>query len=270
MTSSSNWSRDETLLAFRLYFMNGKKLQKNSPQYVDLANALNRSVGSVKAKIENIEQSNPSFALTGRKGLSHGSKDLPEIWMMFAPDKIADTLAECDELYLEYYHDDPPEYPCRSEFIISALNAHRKGLSADLSVNLVAGDEIYRTFIKGRWKNMCAITHISHPNLISGYYIRPWVECTTLEKIDPHNGICLNTIHGELFEKYEITVNSDQQIVYSPLLKNTIPAEIYDAFFEKYEGCKLNFNDFDRYKPYLNYHNMRFSTTNNVDLKSLC
>jgi len=70
-----NWTKDETMLAFELYCLipKGKDTITN-PQIINLASAINRSVSSVKLKLQNFKSYDPSYTHDGRVGLSHGSK----------------------------------------------------------------------------------------------------------------------------------------------------------------------------------------------------
>ena len=265
MAVGEKWSYDETLLAFRLYFKNGKPLGKQDVETIALANAIGRSTGSVSAKMYNIESSNPTFEGNGRKGLSHGSADLPVLWDKFRPENLIDTLAECDVIYKKYYRKDCPAYSCQPEFLDAGVAARTDCASVGVTVNELGSKELYRAFILNKWGGKCCLTGIKEPQLISGYYLRPWEKCDNAQKMDPYNGICLNKFHGGIFEDHKMSITPDNEIVYAPDLENAVGKDVFDRYFAEFEFKKLRFSNESHYRPYLNYHYRQFCINNNVE-----
>ncbi|MFY1027324.1 HNH endonuclease [Actinobacillus seminis] len=58
-------------------------------------------------------------------------------------------------------------------------------------------------------------------------------------RLNPHNGICLNSIHDRAFDRGLITIDTDYKIMISSRLKDFYTNNFIDDVFKKYEGEKI-------------------------------
>jgi putative restriction endonuclease len=75
MPRGEDWNKDETLLALRLYFPTPYgRIHGRNQEIIALAELLDRTVGSVARKMQNLASFDPVITESGRKGLTKASK----------------------------------------------------------------------------------------------------------------------------------------------------------------------------------------------------
>ena len=102
-----------------------------------------------------------------------------------------------------------------------------KSLEQDLLRNPAAAEQIYRLVesrgvrqcgfrnaVRKAYGQQCAFTGLSFKSGLDACHIVPWGSATEQQKIDPRNGILLNSFHHRLFDAGVITINADYEIVY--------------------------------------------------------
>lgn len=62
------------------------------------------------------------------------------------------------------------------------------------------------------YNNTCAITKIKINEFLVASHIKPWAKDQN-NRLNPHNGICLNSIHDKAFDRGLITIDKDYNIV---------------------------------------------------------
>ena len=80
------------------------------------------------------------------------------------------------------------------------------------------GQEIFRKKLDERWHNRCAVTGISTREALRASHIKPWMDSTDEERMDPNNGLLLSANLDALFDKGLITFANDGRIVLSDKL----------------------------------------------------
>lgn len=83
------------------------------------------------------------------------------------------------------------------------------------------GQSGFRQALELRFKDGCPLTGISTPALLVASHIKPWRDCTPLERLDPDNGLLLSALADRLFDRGLITFDEHGQLLTSPAL----PAE---------------------------------------------
>lgn len=83
------------------------------------------------------------------------------------------------------------------------------------------GQSGFRQALELRFKDGCPLTGISTPALLVASHIKPWRDCTPLERLDPNNGLLLSALADRLFDRSLITFDDHGQLLASPAL----PAE---------------------------------------------
>lgn len=88
------------------------------------------------------------------------------------------------------------------------------------------------------YNNACAITRIKINEFLVASHIKPWVKDEN-NRLNPHNGICLNSIHDRAFDRGLITIGRDYKIIISSRLKDFYTNEFIDDVFKNMMGKKL-------------------------------
>ena len=88
-----------------------------------------------------------------------------------------------------------------------------------------------------------------------GSHIKPWAEDKS-NRLNPHNGICLNSIHDRAFDRGLITIDKGYKIIVSSRLKDYYSSKFIDDIFKKYAGHKIAIpKKFEPSLEFLQYHN---------------
>ena len=74
---------------------------------------------------------------------------------------------------------------------------------------------IFRAAVRKAYNRKCAFTDLSFEEGLDACHIIPWGAATDAQKVDPRNGILLNSFHHRLFDAGVITIDSEYEIVYT-------------------------------------------------------
>ena len=77
------------------------------------------------------------------------------------------------------------------------------------------GQDVFRKKLDERWHGRCAVTGISAREVLRASHIKPWMDSTDEERMDPNNGLLLSANLDALFDKGLITFNPDGRILLS-------------------------------------------------------
>ena len=77
----------------------------------------------------------------------------------------------------------------------------------------------YKTKLLEHWGG-CSITGINNPSMLMTTFIKPFEECSNVEKFDIYNGLLLTPNYNKLFEEYLITFDSLGKIEISDTLND--------------------------------------------------
>jgi putative restriction endonuclease len=88
------------------------------------------------------------------------------------------------------------------------------GTNVQTITNVRQGQEKFRKMVLSSYDEKCAITGISHSELLVAGHIRPWA-LDAENRMNPKNGICLNRLHDKAFEDGLITILPSGSIAYS-------------------------------------------------------
>ena len=243
-----NWSRNELILAFNLYCKTPfSKINANNASVKELAWIIGRSPSAVALKLANFARLDPSLQMRNIAGMSHGSKNEIEIWNEFHSNW--EELVFQSEAILADLKKEPLEKS--SEIETNDLPA--AGREKESIVKIRVNQSFFRKTILASYDNHCCITGISVPELLVASHITPW-SVDILNRMNPHNGICLNALHDKAFDKGLITITTDFRVKISgDLIDNrNIPSK----FFLSYDGKKIKLPQ--RFLPateFLEYHN---------------
>lgn len=95
----------------------------------------------------------------------------------------------------------------------------------DAVIRARVGQGQFRGAVIERWGGRCAVTGVDFLPALVASHIKPWVDCTNEERLDPANGLLLVGTLDRLFDAGYISFGSDGQIMISP----TVPMSRYAA-----------------------------------------
>jgi len=209
MSARRNWTREETLKAFALYFIlpSGKHDKKNA-DIIALANELQRTPSSIVLKLGNIKANDP---MKKGKGLAHGSKLDAQIWEEYqqrgdeltaeAMNLLLDTAQRTDNpgIALEYVGRGLPEGKDRT--VVATTRANQS---------------YFRNALLDNYERHCCLTGLGLEPLLIASHIKPWSTADpATERLSPENGLLLNALHDRAFDKGLITISPELHIVVS-------------------------------------------------------
>ena len=112
----------------------------------------------------------------------------------------------------------------------------------------------FRSTILSSYNLRCCITELSIPSLLVASHIKPWF--TDREnRTNPHNGLCLNSIHDKAFNRGLISVTPDFKVKISDYFSDFENDIAVKDFFVKFDNTKILLpNRFLPYRDFLSYH----------------
>jgi len=247
---NSNWSREELTIAFNLYCKTPfTKINATYKPVRELAPLINRSPGSLAMKLANFARLDPALQARGISGLKGGSKGDIEIWNEFNTDW--ERLAFESELILAQYKGASIE----QQINISEEDMLIEGKERETIVKVRINQAFFRSAVLASYNNRCCITGMSTPELLIAGHIIPW-SLDTKNRINPANGLCMNSTHDKAFDNGLMTITPDYVIHFSEtLLKNSIKDKT-DVFILPYESKKITLpQKFLPKKEFLEFHN---------------
>ena len=243
----NNWTREETIVAFNIYCkVPFKNSSKTNPTVIKYANILGRSPSALNMKIGNIGRLDPELKKQGITGLVNGSKLEEEIWNEFNGnwDKLA---YESEELIAKFQNSS-------IDRIVDIDWSSKIGIDKETVVKQRVNQNFFRSAILSSYNLKCCITGLSIPDFLVASHIIPWSKDIE-NRTNPHNGLCLNSIHDKAFDKGFITVTPDFKVKVSKLFDDYSKDKSVNDFFIKYNN--KNIVKPDRFLPtkeFLDYH----------------
>ncbi len=247
--NSSNWTREETIIAFNVYFkIPFNRSSKTHPLIVEYSKIIGRSPSALNMKVGNIGRLDPNLKSQGISGLGHGARLEEQLWEEF--DGNWDRLAYESELLIAKYKNRSIE----SQAIINE-DELPLGKERDAIVKARVNQSFFRSMILSSYRSACCITRLTVPELLVASHIKPWSQ-DKVNRVNPHNGLCLNVMHDKAFDRGLITITPDYKVKVSGRLDNYLDDKSLDFFFYPYHNQTIDLPD--RFLPsqdFLEYHN---------------
>lgn len=232
--SRNNWTREEHILAFNLYNqIPFGTIHERNPRVQELAKLLGRTNGSVSYKLANFARLDPALQARGIRGATHGAKGEEEIWREFKDD--AESLAfEGQKLMAERLGETITDYADVITFDLPKTGHERESL-----VRLRVNQSFFRRRVLSAYNNRCCITGLGVPALLTASHIVPWADDPE-NRLNPRNGLCLNTLHDRAFDRGLIWVDDDFVVRISEILQGEGMGPFGEArWFIKFDGQRL-------------------------------
>lgn len=247
--AKNNWSREELILAFNLYCkVTFTKINATNKQIKAFALLIGRSNSAVALKLANFARLDPALQQRGVSGMGHGSKGEEVIWEEF--NNNWDKLAYESELLLAQYK----HVPVEELSDIDEIKITKEGLDREALVKIRINQGFFRTTVLTSYENQCCITGISIPQLLVASHIIPW-SIDKENRVNPHNGLCLNALHDKAFDKGLITITPDYKIKVSPYLLESKNAESLGFILNVHNKEIIKPTRFVPVRDFLEYHN---------------
>uniref|UniRef100_UPI0040478148 HNH endonuclease n=1 Tax=Roseivirga sp. TaxID=1964215 RepID=UPI0040478148 len=244
----NNWSREETIIAFNVYCkIPFKNSSKTNPTIIKYANMIGRSPSSLNMKVGNFGRLDPELKKQGIVGLAHGSQLEEVIWDEFNGNW--EKLAYESELLIAKFSNKTIEET--SEIDTEDI---RLGHDRDAIVKQRVNQSFFRSTILSSYNFKCCITGLSIQDLLVASHIVPWAQ-DQKNRLNPRNGLCLNSIHDKAFDKGFITITPDFILKISNTLKEFENNHSVNEFFLQFGNKKINLPDkFLPSKEFLDFH----------------
>ncbi len=250
--AKKNWNRDETIIAFNVYCkVPFKKSSKTNPTIIKYANIIGRSPSALNMKIGNFGRLDPELKKQGITGLVNGSKLEEYVWNEFNGN-WNELAYESEKLIANFQNKDLIE---NSSFNIP------EGSEAETVVKTRVNQSFFRSAILSSYNIECCISGLPISELLVASHIVPWSK-DIQNRTNPHNGLCLNSIHDKAFDKGFITITPDLKVRVSGCLDQYSKNGAVIDFILKYNNQSIIKPDrFMPAKEFLDYHN------NNIFIK---
>ncbi|ADJ26669.1 putative restriction endonuclease [Dehalogenimonas lykanthroporepellens BL-DC-9] len=224
------WSRDELILAFNLYCKTPfSKIHHNNKDIIELASIIHRSPSAVALKLSNFARLDPALQQRNIAGMSHGSKSEIAIWEEFS-NNWEEMAFQSEVILAEIQHQNIEDI-----LDIAKQDIPPQGKERESIVKTRVNQKFFRLMILASYNGRCCITGIAIPELLVASHIVPWSIDQT-NRLNPHNGLCLNALHDIAFDKGLFTITSDYKIVISSLI-DADPAS--NKWFSKFNEMKI-------------------------------
>ena len=242
------WTREETIIAFNVYCkIPFKSSSKSHPTIIKYANIIGRSPSALNMKVGNFGRLDPELKKQGIVGLAHGSKLEEEVWDEFNGNW--EKLAFESEQLIAKFSNRPIEEV--SEIEVEDI---REGIDRETIVKQRVNQSFFRSTVLSSYYFKCCITGLSIPDFLVASHIIPWSK-NTEHRLNPRNGLCLNSIHDRAFDEGFITITPEFHVMVSKVFVDFEKEKAVQDFFLKYENQKINLPDkFLPTKEFLDYH----------------
>ncbi|MDD2475118.1 MAG: HNH endonuclease [Dysgonamonadaceae bacterium] len=248
MSKNNNWTKEETIIAFNVYCkIPFKSSSKNNPTIIKYANIIGRSPSALNMKIGNLGRLDPDLKKQGIVGLGNGSKIDKIVWDEFNGN-WEKLVFESERLIAKFQNKTIEE---NLNFDLENLPL---GIDRERLIKARVNQSFFRSTILSSYNQKCCITGLSISDLLVASHIVPW-KVDVANRLNPQNGVCLNSIHDKAFDKGYITITPDFKIKLSDYFKDYSKENAILDFFYKYENLSMILPD--RFLPsrvFLDYH----------------
>ena len=223
------WSRDEILIAINLYHtLTFGQFHSKNKVVIDVSKKIDRTPGSLALKLGNLASLDDSIH---QKGMMNYSKLDREVW---------------NEFYAE-----PENIVYESEILIGRYLDKETELKREVKSRV--NQSFFRKSILSSYDNKCCISGLNISSLLVASHIIPWSKDKE-NRLNPCNGLCLNSLYDSAFDKGFITIQTDYTILVSKELFNIKSNYINNNFIKLHESSIVLPKKFIPKKEFLEYH----------------
>jgi len=226
------WTREETLAAFNLYARTPfGRLHARNPEILHVARRLGRTPGSVAMKCCNLAALDPALRSRGIKGL-RGISDLDrQVWEEFHryPERIG---YESEIVFAEIMQQQPRMAQEDEPIVVVA------GTDREMVRRVRVTQHLFRGMILSSYKERCAICTLPARELLVASHIVGWA-LDEANRMNPHNGICLCSLHDRAFDAGMIDVDERYQVHITSLCRVDRDHQVAREMLYRFDGMSL-------------------------------
>jgi putative restriction endonuclease len=231
MPNSRRWTRDELLLAFRLYCrLPFGQLHSRHPEIIQVAKIAGRTPSAIAMKACNFASLDPMHASRGVQGLRNASVADRQLWADFkaSPDKIALAVERAFEESLAEHKN------------VDILDGQSPSGPSEVtrSVKIRRLQGFFRSAVLAAYDFRCAASDLDAPELINASHIIPW-SVDDRRRADPCNGIALNVLYDRAFDRGLMTIDVDLRLVVASRLRSKASGHWHETVFGSIHGRPL-------------------------------
>lgn len=247
-----NWSREELIVAFNLYCkIPFSKINYHLPQIKELADAIGRTPSAVAWKLVNFASLDPDLKKRNIEGAKNVGKQDKAIFEEFKGnwEKLITESELAYENLVKVKKDE-----IEDERIEIYYDESKLGLTKETITKQRVNQNFFRKTVLASYENKCCVTGIPIPELLVASHIIPWKD-DEKNRLNPQNGLCLNSIHDKAFDKGLITFDEDFKIVLSPKILKYEADEGTKKLLISYNRAEIRMpTRFFPNQEYLEYH----------------
>ncbi|RIJ30845.1 HNH endonuclease [Henriciella algicola] len=231
-----NWDRREVTLAIELYTrLPFGRLHSGNPEIIALAAEIGRTPSALAMKLSNLASLDEDL---DRKGLDGASNLDREVWTDFTA-RPTQFIERARRIVSEIFYREPES---------SAVLQVTEGKEVERTVKVRQNQRVFREIVLPSYDNQCAVMGKVSPSLLTASHIIPW-KTREDTRLDPRNGISLNSLHDRAFDRGLITFRDDLTMMVSS--KIVIPDHVRSLFNE---DIRLKPAKFRPLPEYLEHH----------------
>jgi putative restriction endonuclease len=248
------WTKEQLILAINLYSkIPFGSMHSRNKEVVDLSTVIDRSPSAIARKLGNFASFDPKLQARGVKGLENASKLDRAVWQEY--------MQNWDELFIE----GETILAKKKHTTIAQLNhidldnlPEAKGEEKERLVRVRVNQGLFRKIVLSNFDNQCCITGLNFPELLVASHILPWSK-DEHNRLNPKNGLALNTLHDKAFDCGLITITEDLKVKVSPVfMKHKGLASIQQNFIAYNGKDLLEAKKFSPDVEFLKVHHERF------------
>lgn len=255
--AGEDWTEDETTLALFVYcLVPYSKIRPHEENIVRYGELLERGAGSLKAKIYNLASLDPAILSKNQKGMGNSSAMDKVVWNKYHNnlDALLQKVPEIIEGLKKKYQKNSISID-EPLFFNENMLSGKVGENVERVVKTRLNQDFFRRVVLSSYLSRCAITQIKIPDLLVASHIIPWSDDET-NRLNPENGICLNSLHDRAFDRGLITIDQNFCLRISKRLQDEYSLDFINTNFKKYENKPITLPErFSPSKEFLQYHN---------------
>jgi len=228
------WQRDELLLVMILYCRIPFGRQRSGAvEVIELAEALERTPGSVAMKLNNLTSLDPQERTRGVKGLDGASRLDRLVWNEFQQDWERLVL-ESERLRAQVSQ--------KRDFLAIGADADplaegETEVDGTARVRLAQG--FFRRMVLTAYRDRCCVSGNPLPEQLVASHILPWASHPQ-HRVNPRNGLCLSHLYDAAFDRGLITFDEDCRLVVSKRIRDHLSNVAIHDNFARYQGKPFN------------------------------
>lgn len=244
------WTREQLIVALNLYWKipYNKISGSSNSQIKEVSKTLGRTPAALAYKLMNFTSLDPERQGKGNKGKSGAGSGDKIIWNEYFGNW--EKLALDSAIILSNLRNKPIETLLGIEDELTFV----EGLEKERIVKTRVNQSDFRQRVLASYNEKCCITGIEIPSLLVASHIVPWSK-NKQERLNPKNGLCLNSIHDKAFDRGLITITNDFRVKLSAYILSKKKDLNIQKFFLSYENQTIILPD--RFLPsiqFLEYH----------------